>query len=503
MTFFIPGNPEEEGPFKEMPPSRRKYESNYVVDIQKAEFVQTDSGYRLDLKFSDHYYRQTQNAIYSLSTNPTGTGGKLQAPSQLPSYTIRLLKKTVPVGGVSQYSDIRSLWQPYGNFNTQNFINADIDFDAYGYGVGITPYSFWYPTMQYFGSFGVWLHCAGRSDKWRLGYLTSRLTPMVGSCTIIAPTSRTVSRQDRMITTERRVGQLRFNSSYREETLTSVEAQGYSEEHSLTSFRGGNTVVQYDAEALFTEPGAYLIAITRNAIDNSYASSFISSPGNPIFWSVDLSHSKPNVSLAYLRIEPPPLSPITIANDILSFEVASYGSVSPSATANSSGQVKFALQNVNGDTPTFAILSTATTVSQSHLTYDPANKADASVSIVVNTSKDNIAILQANSTFPVRGLFAYDFRLASEPNIGFMPYAVKADIDGGYVNYPPPILGVSSISANIVPNFSADWIPLIRSQVPQLTFDNSKSFGTSETITKYTDEFQVNRTYVSHQTVRS
>ena len=117
----------------------------------------------------------------------------------------------------------------------------------------------------------------------------------------------------------------------------------------------------------------------------------------------------------------------------MSFEVATYGSVTPSATANSSGQVKFALQNVNGDTPTFAILSTETTVSQSHLTYDPANKADASVSIVVNTSKDNIAITQAGSgVIDVRGLFAYDFRLASEPNIGFMPYAVKADIDGGY-----------------------------------------------------------------------
>lgn len=489
MTFFIPGNPEEEGPFTEgdPPPPDGNIESNYVVDIQKAEFVQTDSGYRLDLKFSDHYYRQTQNAIYSLSTNPTGTGGKLQAPSQLPSYTIRLLKKTVPVGGVSQYSDIRSLWQPYGNFNTQNFINADIDFDAYGYGVGITPYSFWYPTMsQQYGSIAQ-VDPTGETGVFDFSFDSNGGVKYNNSPNF---TNSFPSGPNDNYGTPSRTTPLQQFISGRNASSRGSGILGGAFFHVLPRWKYCRA---YDEGNLFTEPGAYLIAITRNAIDNSYASSFISSPGNPIFWSVDLSHSKPNVSLAYLRIEPPPLSPITIANDILSFEVASYGSVSPSATANSSGQVKFALQNVNGDTPTFAILSPATTVSQSHLTYDPANKANASVSIVVNTSKDNIAISQAGSgVIDVRGLFAYDFRLASEPNIGFMPYAVKADIDGGYVNYPPPIFGVSSISANIVPNFSADWIPLIRSQVPQLTFDNSKSFGTSETITKYTDEFQVN-----------
>ena len=54
-----------------------------------------------------------------------------RSPSQLPSYTIRILKKTVPTGGVSDYNDIRSLWQPYGTFNNQNLISADIDFDAH------------------------------------------------------------------------------------------------------------------------------------------------------------------------------------------------------------------------------------------------------------------------------------------------------------------------------------------------------------------------------------
>lgn len=489
MTFFIPGNPEEEGGFPEGPPPAPDgtIAKHHSVDIQKAEFVQTDSGYRLDLKFYDHYYRQTQNAVYSRSTNPTSTGGKLQSPSQLPSYTIRLLKKTVPTGGVSDYNNIRSLWQPYSSFNTQNLINADIDFDAYGYGVGITPYSFWFPSesQQYSsiaqvdptdgtGVFDFSLDLNGGVKYNNSPSFTNNFPS--GPNDDYGMPSETTPIQQFIAGKHSSTWQLSFGSS---------------EYHVLPRWKYCRA---YNEESLFTEPGAYLIAITRNAIDNSFIESgFLSStPGNPIFWSVNLDNSNPNVSLAYLIIDPPPLSPITIVNDILSFEVPSYGSVSPTDPTSSSGPFRFALRNKDGDTPTFIVSSSNTPLSQSRLTYEPTDKNQASTSITVKTTKNDVVDSQPGSNvIPVNGVFAYDFRLASEPSLGFMPYATTTTADG-YVNYPPPIFGVSSIAANLKPNFSADWIPRIRSQVPQLTFSNSKSFGTSETITKYTEVFQVN-----------
>ena len=152
MTFFgieMGFTAPEEGDFNEDPPEPNgTIVKGHNVVILKSEFVETSEGYRLDLNFVDHYYRQTQNAVYSRYTINVGSG-KLQTPSQLPTYTIRLFKKSLPSGGVSPYDNISSLWQPYGTFNSQTFINSDdhgTDFIATGYGVGITPYAYWYPT---------------------------------------------------------------------------------------------------------------------------------------------------------------------------------------------------------------------------------------------------------------------------------------------------------------------------------------------------------------------
>ena len=236
-----------------------------------------------------------------------------------------------------------------------------------------------------------------------------------------------------------------------------------------------------------------MIAITRNAIDNFITGT---QKGNPNQWYINTFIANPSVSLAYMIIEPPPLSPITIANDFLSFEVTGYGSVSP-VQQNNGGQYKYALRNQYGGTPNFTFPGYSYNIGpnqdkygsydHSQLTYNPEDPNDASVSIVVKTAKEDIiSDYTGNGTFNVRGAFQYDFRLAGTTQTGFMPYANTAPVDN-YVNYH-----ASSLDANLVPNFSEKWIPLIRSQVPRITFSSAQSFGASETVTKYTEEFLVN-----------
>ena len=174
---------------------------------------------------------------------------------------------------------------------------------------------------------------------------------------------------------------------------------------------------------------------------------------------------------------------------MLSFNVPSYGSVSPTDPTSSSGPFRSVLRNEDGDTPTFIISGSNTPLSQSRLTYDPTDKNQSSTSIIVKTTKNDVVDSQPGVVIPVNGVFAYDFRLASEPSLGFHAQLPQPPMDTLTIL---PIFGVSSIAANLKPNFSADWIPRIRAQVPQLTFSNSESFGASETVTKYTEVFQVN-----------
>lgn len=506
MTFvgaeFGDPTAEEEGVFADTDPPTPNgtIVKDHNAEIRKAEFVQTSTGYRLDLNFYDHYYRQTQNAVYTRYTT-TGGDGKLQSPSQLPTYTIRLFKKSLPTGGTSVYDNISSTWQPYGSFNSQTFINADSNgtsFIATDYGVGITPHAYWFPTQPQSytaitqadasngsGEFTISLDALGgvkytNSPDFSVSNFPSGIEPGDNQG---LPDTTTPLQQ--------------FISGKTVSIGNMVTMNG----HVLPKWRYCR---QYSSENLFSEPGAYLIALTRNAIDNTFTPT--SEPtgtqlGDPNYWHINLTNSGPNVSLAYMVIEPPPLSPITIADDVLSFEVVGYGSVSPVYPDNG-GLYKYALRNQYEGTPNFTFPGYDYNIGanqdkygsydHNQLTYDPVDPNDATTRIVVKTTRQDIILDHTGtSVFSVRGAFQYDFRLADTVNTGFMPYANALSNDG-YVNYPLPGFGASPLDTNLVPSFSTDWIPRIRSQVPQLTFSSSQSFGASETITKYTDEFSMN-----------
>lgn len=455
MTFFDPsfgGTAQEEGGF----PSNTGPDGTIIhgpVVIRRAEFQRRSSGYFLYLALSDVNYRNTQNSVYT--SNPIASGGgKLQSPYQLPPYIIRVLKKTPPPNGISNSSLIQSLWQPYGNFNNQLFSrSAGPDFTATGLGVGITPYVYWFT-----GGISSYLNIAEIDGSEGTGEFEFMLDADGG---VTYPQSKDV--QTAVLPGTEVSGRIYANQNTPFQQFVSGNMR-FMRSDFLPTYK---YCKQFNYSSLFTEPGAYMVVIMRNSIDNYFSGGIFRANelGNPTLWSVSTTNNTtPSLSVAYLVIEPT-ISPLTQADGKLSFTVNGYGSVNNVGNVSGSpSSYRWAITNMYKGTPNFATSKmpyNSTTLSSTHpqglydgMTFVPSNRFDAYNSLTVETDVVSIqAKEQSLTSFNVGGAFLYDFRISGDGDNVFNPYA-NTGANVGYVNFSPIN---TDIDTYMTPSFTNIW----------------------------------------------
>lgn len=124
------------------------------VTITKADFV-LDMGsgkYYLDLRFTDTNYRRTTKQAYLsyCAASDKDISFSPQSPFQIPSYVVRILKKTTPSSQSTGYTTIQSLYNDFSSFNDQTYYDTSLNtFSAKGFGLGIVPYYYSFSSCPY------------------------------------------------------------------------------------------------------------------------------------------------------------------------------------------------------------------------------------------------------------------------------------------------------------------------------------------------------------------
>jgi hypothetical protein len=191
--------------------------------------------------------------------------------------------------------------------------------------------------------------------------------------------------------------------------------------------------VSFDINNGFTEPGAYLVVIIRNAIDNQHIGG----------WPVNLYTSTPTCSAALAIINPPKTNvSYNSGTDLLSFTITSYGSLLQARPD------KWTVTNAYYGTQNFATprYPYDVTISPHNGTYPieyditiPDPRYDSLSTLEFQTKRSQmIQIEKTPLPFQAFGAFQYDFRVADvfpPTNFWLYPYS-GPDQTNGYVNYP-------------------------------------------------------------------
>ena len=405
-----------------------------------------------------------------------------------------MFKKFAPLGGVSESDKIQSLWIPIRSFNTKTFVaSINESFDNNNVGVGITPYYYYFnsTTLSY-------------SD--------------IGEVDATGGTGKVSLRLD-----------LKGGAAYRNPTANIGADPVYSALHSngpgtepvpvpnATPFQqvvasGKPPVILFgnfidtgpynptyklcsplSTSDTFTEPGAYLVVVMRNSIDNNLRVS--SAGGVPGAWSIDESSvlTTPSLSAAFLKIDPP-LPTLAQTSDTLDFTVNGYGSVNEVGSVPNSNPKKYrwAITNKYAGTPGFSTPNMPYDINTLSLSkpqgdYDdfnfvPSVRFQAYQTLETRTDINALRIAEKSiSAFEVRGAFLYDFRITNG-NGYFNPYADSAAVEG-YVNYTYD--SKTPLEYKLFPNFNSKWINKVRGSNRLLVSDSTifaTSFATGQQI---------------------
>lgn len=374
------------------------------VTINKANMVY-DGGagkYYLDLEFADPNYKQTVNAVGGpsrISYSPVS-----QASFQIPPYVIRILKKTTPPTQDNGSSQVQSLYTSLASFNDQVYKRSDEfsinTYTAPGFGVGLVPYRF------VFNSGFVWNYSdITQTDSTSSGTISVKFDANGGAEFTAGPDS----------------GQ----TPYKQYTISSV-----SFPESISAFTQCNT---FDINNGFTEPGSYLVVITRNAIQNQPNGGF----------AVDLPNSEPTCTGALATIQPPKTNvSYDSATDNLSFTITSYGSLLQ-ATPNAWTITNAYYGTENFATPRYpydvSVPPHNGTFPIEYITTNPSPRYSSLATLETSAKRSQVIQIEKTPTsFQAFGAFQYDFRIgdAFPPTVlAIFPYSSTYQ-SNGYVNYP-------------------------------------------------------------------
>jgi hypothetical protein len=442
--------------------------SQSPVIINEAKFTSIGFGsYYLDLTFTDTHYKNTQRGAYAMFMAAEGTG-KLQAPNQLPPYVIRIFKKTAPIVGISNSNKVQSLWQPLHSFNSKSFIastdGGSESFDNNNIGIGLTPYYYYFTgkTLSYD-------HIGQVDATDGTGKVSVRLNASGGAQYLNPPSN--IGYDSYYSGTHN--GNNVSNTIPLQQVVAS--ADGITNVHDTQKIFGPSyrSCAPLVTGPLFNEPGAYLVVITRNAIESSFPVNDNDFRGVPYFWSVsnDSSLSAPSASSAFLTIDPPSPSLLqTNNNQTLEFTVNGYGSVNVVETISTyPPEYRWAITNEFAGTPGFSTPNMpydVNTLSYSkpqgdynNVDFFPLDRLQAYQTLGTRTDVNALRNAeQSISAFDVRGAFLYDFRVTSDVPY-FNPYADQAAFEG-YTNYTTS--NGAQLDSNLKPNFGQTWIVKLR-----------------------------------------
>jgi len=397
------------------------------VTINKSDMVyDIGSGkYYLDLEFTDPNYKQTVNAVGGLLPIFNYSVPAQQA-FQIPPYVIKIFKKTTPSQQNNGSSLVQSLYTDVSSFNNQTYKRSNAfsinTFTAPGFGVGLVPYSYFHTSST------VWSYASiSETDNTSSGTVSVKLDANGGTEYVSGPS----------------LG----STPLKQNTVSSVL----------------NTPVTLSCETFdinngFTEPGAYLIIVVRNAIQNQQQEGF----------NVDLQNSRPSSS-AGLAIINPPKTNVTYdpSSDLLSFTITSYGSLLQ-AMPNLWTITNAYYGTQNFATPRYPYDITLSPHNGKYpIQYDftiPTSRVDSLETLEFLTKRSQMIQLEKTpNSFEATGAFQYDFRVADvfpPSSFTFYPYSTSFQ-SNGYVNYP------SSSSAQwdsyMTPQFYQVWSNLLNS----------------------------------------
>lgn len=449
--------------------------------------------YSLKFHLYDSEYKRCQHAVGGNSTENSSTHiwspVFFQLPYQLPNYVVKIFKKN----NTGSTSRLESCWQPLTEFNNVPHLkinSAGSTINTNSFGVGITPYSFYFQTNSYsYFNNGNPIH----------NYTYNK----------IGEYNAFDSNDEAYYEFDAKGGFTDYHNNHSQvvrDRATGNLGQGGNAAFGYRIKNAQN--LSYNTNDLFHEPGIYLLTIMRNAIHNNHIN-----PGiqyfvrNDIYFSIGDSHcairlneSTSIVSQAYLRIDPPsPSITYNPSNDIVSFTFNAYGSVNYNPyNANQrwvisniyNGKSSFVAGIVDG-TEIFpfdfniSINGSNYPVSGVNYIISPSDTANAYITAETTLNNLRLNVNSFNNEIYVHGAFEYDFKLSTDGNAN-SPFLTYADSNNPeYTNY-----------SIVHPNNNAYWRDLcFYPSYHDWYFHVSKSYRTrNETLYSF---FERDKTYTN------
>lgn len=451
------------------------------VTITEAQFEPisntSPTRYALKLRFLDNNYFRTQNSAggpYQQEDESADLNCKRQAAYQLPPYIIRILKKTTPETRTTGNTRIETLWESVSSFNDQEYQGSTSDlflptgqqtFTATGLGVGLTPYYYYY-----------------KSEPWRYDNIDIVDATTNGLIELRFDASGGVSYIGGPGVNGTLINANGFPGSTSQQNTPLKQACHHTNTNPNTSnleLPFFKFCEPFNPLNGFTDPGAYLIVVMRNSIDNQqWTGGFGTVFGGSVnAWMVtDNNTTKPNISSALAIIRPPPLvltyEPNVGINNAgrLSFTVNAYGS----NLITNTNEKTWSLTNPYSGTPNFSTPTfpyNTTTLSNStpngsfptsDISFSPIDRLSALDSLSVSIDLWSIRVLEESiPEFSVTGAFMYDFRLVPSGTPSFLPYSRTNVGNWPYVNFP--LVESSTINVAFQPDFYNVWYGKLQS----------------------------------------
>lgn len=409
------------------------------VTINKADMVYDASSarYYLDLEFTDPNYKQTVNAVGG-NTLTFSYNLPAQAQFQIPPYVIKIMKKTTPPQQNNGSNLVQSLYTSFSSFNDQiykraSFYSSDT-FTAPDFGVGLVPYSYFFN-----GSF-----------SWSYGDISESDDTSGGTISVKCDASGGV-----VFTGGPSIGSIPLKQRTHGDNINSPVSQSCK---------------AFDISNGFTEPGAYLVIVIRNAIQNEQKD----------FFPVDLGKSRPSSSAALAIINPPKtdMSYNSVSNRV-SFTIIPYGSLLQAR------ENRWTVTNAYYGTQNFATprypydvsINSNGTFPIQYFSFQPEPRYDALAFLEASADRTTLTQVENSPTpFEAVGAYQYDFRIdASFPPVTFVFFPYSASFQSnGYVNYP--FSSIKEWDNYMLPAFSQNWSSLL--QVNGLTNSDISFYDT-------------------------